>query len=71
MSPQNSNNPRNQAVTDLVTEIKPLVQNGHNILLMGDFNEYIKSKEGTYEKLREIGLYNVMEERLGTSDLPR
>ena len=42
-----------------------------NDILLGDFNEGIHSPEGMPKKLPDIGLFNVMEERLNTSELPR
>ena len=67
----NFKNPRSQAIHDLIAELRPIIQSGQNILLFGDFNEHLTSNEGTAEKLREMGLFNVMEERMNTTDLPR
>lgn len=64
-------NPRQQVMLDLVQEIQKEINTGHNILLFRDFNERHKSPEGMSTMLEEIGLYNVMAERLNNVDLPR
>lgn len=65
------NNPRSQIMTDIIQELRPLINKGINVLLMGDFNESVHSNEGMSTKLMELGLFNVMEERLNTKELPR
>ena len=64
-------NPRQQVLIDLIQEIQPEINNGRNILVFGDFNEGYHSPEGLSKKLENIGLYNVMVERLGSTNLPR
>ena len=65
------NDPRNQVIQDLVDEIKPIIDRGQNIILAGDFNEKIWSKEKLSDKLDSIGLFNVFENRMETKSLPR
>ena len=65
------NDPRNQIIQDLVDEIKPIIERGQNIILAGDFNEKIWSKEKLSDKLYSIGRFNVFENRMETKSLPR
>ena len=64
-------NPRKQVIDDLCKEISPCIERGHNIILGGDFNESLTSREMLAKKFEEIGLYNVCENRFQTKDLPR
>lgn len=57
-------------MTDLIQELRPLIQRGINILVRGNFNEKVHSSEGMLSKLKDLGLFNVMEERLNTNNLP-
>ena len=56
-----TNDPRSQVIKDLIIDLKSVIANGINIILSGDFNEQIHSKENLSSKLDEIGLYNVFE----------
>ena len=59
-------NPRQQVISDIIAEIEPFIEAGHNVLLLADLNETIGGPEKTNKKLREIGLINIMEHRIGT-----
>ena len=63
-------NPRKQVIIDLCLELHSLIENEYDIMVLGDLNETIDSKEGTNELFRNIGLLNIMEHRVGT-DLPK
>ena len=64
-------NPRKQVLEDLCNDISPCIEKGQNIILGGDFNESMCSKEQMKKKLEDIGLYNVFEQRLNHTNLPR
>ena len=64
-------NPRKHVLDSLITEIKPIINKGHNLILLGDFNESILSPENMNEKFSNIGLYNLMSHKLGSTNLPR
>lgn len=59
-------NPRRQVISDIIHEIAPFIEAGHNVLLLGDLNESINGPEKTNERFRDIGLINIMEHRIGT-----
>ena len=63
-------NPRDAIIDDMRHRIKRDIESNKAVILMGDFNEGIVSKEKTNEKLLEIGLVNLMQERIN-SDLPK
>lgn len=64
-------NPRKQVINDLCEELRPIIDKGDNIIIGGDFNECILSPESLSEKFNNIGLFNILEARLQTSNLPR
>ena len=59
-------NPRTQVITDIIADMEPFIEAGHNVLLLADLNESISGPEKTNQKLRDIGLINIMEHRIGT-----
>ena len=59
-------NPRDDVIQSLLQNIKKDVDSHKSIILTGDFNEAIDSKEGTHNKLEELGLVNLMEKRIST-----
>ena len=63
--------PRSRVVDDIIDDISLSIQNGCHVLLMGDLNEHTNSVEKTNNKLYEIGLHNVLQQRLAPSSLPR
>ena len=54
-----------------MSEANPLIYKGYNVIINGECNESNVSTEKLHEKFENIGLYNVMESRLNTKDLPR
>ena len=63
--------PRKQSVSDILDELQKHQRNGDYIILMGDLNESVNGREKSNKKLEEIGLVNVMKNRLNTTTLPR
>ena len=61
--------PRDRAINDFIAEIQPLIEKGVQLIILGDFNEGIHDKEKTNTKFNEIGLKNVMQNRV--RELPR
>lgn len=66
-----STDPREHVITALLEDIELSIQNGCSIILMGDMNENINSREKTNQKLLTLGLTNLMQHMLHTQDLPR
>ena len=64
---KNMDNPRDAIIDDLITRIRGDIQTNASVIVMGDFNECIDSREGTHQKLVDIGLVNMMERRLKRS----
>ena len=64
-------NPRKAVIEDFLEEIKQAVAKEYSIIIMGDMNEAIDSRENTNNKLQELGLINLMEEYIGATALPR
>lgn len=58
-------NPRSQVISDIINDMEPFIEAGHNVLLLADLNESINGPEKTNKKLRDIGLINIMEHRIG------
>ena len=65
-----TDNPRNRVIHDLLIELEKTIHTGCSVMILTDLNEHITGSEGTNEKLKEIGLVNLAQERLGDS-LPR
>ena len=63
-------NMRKQFTRDLEQEIKQLKEISPSIIMVGDLNEHIKSKEKTNEEIEKMGLLNVLEHR-NSKQLPR
>ena len=63
--------PRKKVIEDLLTALKKDHENGTNIILFADMNEMINSREQTNSRLRDIGLLNIMQQKLETDTLPR
>ena len=63
-------NPRDDVIDSLCINLRKDIESNRAIILMGDFNECINSREKTHERLLEIGLVNMMQERIG-DDLPK
>ena len=64
-------NPRVHVIDTLIADVRPIIDKGHNVIIMGDFNESIQSPEGLGEKMNSIGLYNLMSHKIGNANLPR
>ena len=63
-------NPRHRVIHDLVNELQEAINEGNSIIVLADLNEHIHGSEKTHEKLNNIGLINVFQDRLG-NHLPR
>ena len=63
-------NPRDDVMDSLCNSVRKDVESGKSIIIMGDFNEGIDDREKSNERLKEIGLVNLMQERIG-DDLPK
>ena len=63
--------PRTRVIDDLIADITLSIQNGCSILLFGDLNEQVTGREKTNKRLFQIGLHDVMQNKLGTDNLPR
>ena len=63
-------NPRDDVIDSLCNSIHNDIESNKSIILMGDFNEGIQSREGSHKKVADLGLVNMMQERLG-DDLPK
>ena len=57
-------NPRAHVITELSDHIRKDINANRAIILMGDFNEGIDGREKTHEKLCNLGLLNLMHERV-------
>ena len=66
----NNNNPRDAVMLDIITRIRKDLDSNHSVILMGDFNEAIDSRENTHQTLTQLGLINLMEKRFPGS-LPK
>ena len=66
----NRTDPRKQVVADLIRAIQVDLDHQNEIIICGDFNEAINEKVGLHKKLREVGLLNVFQEKIG-EELPR
>ena len=62
-------NPRKQAILDMIEEIQDAINRNFDIILMSDLNEAIDGIEKSNEKIKDLGLYNLYESSLGV--LPR
>ena len=65
-----TSNPRDDVITSLCSKIRKDLDSNKSVILMGDFNEFIGSREQTHEKLMEIGLINLMQNTIESS-LPK
>ena len=63
-------NPRDDVIDSTCASIRNAIQSDKAVILMGNFNEGITSKENTHTRLTEIGMVNVMNEWI-ESDLPK
>ena len=61
--------PRKKVIEDLFSTLQKDISQGNEIILCGDFNESIDSREETHSRLEQLGLTNILSERIG--DLPR
>jgi len=64
-------NPRTQVINELLIEIEDAIDSGISVLLFADLNEGVNDSEGTNDKLHNIGMFNILQRRLGNHDLPR
>lgn len=60
-------NTRDDIINDFASRIRRDIDSNRAIILMGDFNEGISSRENTHHRLTEMGLLNLFHER---SDCP-
>ena len=67
---RNIKNTRKQFTRDLEQEMKQLKEISPSIIMAGDLNEHINSKENTNEEIEKMGLLNVLEHR-NSKQLPR
>ena len=63
--------PRSRVIDDLLDDIELSIQNGCSIILMSDLNEHANSREKTNKRLYTLGLHNIMQDKLGTAEMPR
>ena len=63
--------PRKSVINDLLKDVELSVHNGCSVILMGDMNEKLESREKTNKRLFDIGLHNLMQTKLQTKTLPR
>ena len=68
---QCDNNPRKQVIDDLIESITRDQENGAHIILFGDLNEQITSRERTNTRFQAIGLVNILQHSLEKNTLPR
>ena len=64
-------NPRHAVIQDLLKELESAIADKLSIILLADANESLDGPEKTNEKLREMGMINLMEVYLGKDALPR
>lgn len=57
-------NPRTHIMDTLISEVTKHVSDGHNVIVLGDFNEGISSPEKMSEKFYNAGLFNLMSDPL-------
>ena len=65
-----ANDPRKQVIDDIILEIQNHMNNGDFVVLMSDLNENVNSHEKINDRFKQMGLINVMQNRLGTNELP-
>ena len=58
-------------IDSLLNDAKQHIASGQNAIIMGDFNEGIHSCEKMRDKFYKAGLFNLMEEKMGTKQLPQ
>ena len=58
-------NPRSHVISSLIKDIQSAIDGGISILVLADMNDPITSREKTNERFEELGLYNVMQQRIG------
>ena len=63
-------NPWDAILNDICNGIKQDINSNRAIILMGNFNEGVISKEKSHDKLSRLGLFNIMHEQLGLT-LPK
>ena len=59
-----TDNPRDNVITNLCQNIRKDIEANRAIILMGDLNEGLNSREKTHQKLTDLGLLNLMHERI-------
>lgn len=57
-------NPRDEVINNIMTHIRQDIDSNKSVIILGDFNERLDSKEGTHDKLTKAGLINLMEKRV-------
>ena len=60
----NNTNPRDAVLIDITAQIRKDIASNQSVILMGDLNEVIDSKERTHDTLTQLGLVNMMETRM-------
>ena len=58
-------NPRSRVIDDIMREIQLVMQTGCSVILLTDLNEHIGGSEKTNNRFRELGLVNLLQERMG------
>ena len=53
-------NPRRRVISDIIANVSKSISEGYEILILADLNESHLSKEGTNEKIEELGLVNIL-----------
>ena len=66
----NTSNPRDDVIASISNAIRKDLNSNKSVIVMGDFNEYIGSREKTHEKFLELGLINIMQQKI-ESPLPK
>ena len=58
-------NPRHRVIDDIINDMQKVMETGCSIILLTDLNEYVDGGEKTNERMRELGLVNLLQDRLG------
>ena len=64
-------NPRVKVMNDLLKELEEAVDSGISVILFADLNEGVQDSEGSNDKVHNIGMFNILQRRLGNYNLPR
>jgi len=71
LSKDDNTDPRKKVIDDFLVELQAQVEQERTLIVLADMNEGIQSPEKTNERMRQIGLINVMEKWVGEQSMPR